>query len=296
MDGHVSDTSKVCAALVEAVGNLKNPTFDGVNPHFNSRFVRLSTMLEHVRDVFSQHGLAVLQPASSPSANVVQVQTVIIHSSGQRLEFPPLTMGLPDKAQAVVVGSCITYARRYSLQSAIGLAGDEDDDGVADREAKGGSANVPKASPARRDHTAQRASEDRPRTVPASQTTVGTSRASNAPEATLGVAKALPDPTSDSRTVVGRVTYVKATEGTNRNGNAYTKYRVGLKATDTDTFGSEPLYGTTFDRSFGAILTDAKTTGAEVSVVLKNGQYGDEIVAVRSPVPANVEAEDDIPF
>lgn len=296
MDGPVTDTSKVCAALVAAIGELKNPTFDGVNPHFNSRFVRLSTMLELVREVFANHGLAVLQPASSPATNVVQVQTVIIHASGQRLEFPPLTMGLPEKAQAIAIGSCITYARRYSLQSAIGLAGDEDDDGVADREAKGGTPQVAKASGPVRAQTQSHASEDRPRRVPASPTPTRTSQPSDAPEATLGAAKAIPDVASDSRTVVGRVTYVKATEGTNRNGNAYTKYRVGVKATDTGAFGSEPLYGTTFDRNFGATLTDAKTTGVEVSVTLKTGQYGDEIVAVRPPVTANVEADSDIPF
>lgn len=296
MDGPVTDTSKVCAALVAAIGDLKNPTYDGVNPHFNSRFVRLSTMLEQVRDVFANHGLAVLQPASSPATNVVQVQTVIIHSSGQRLEFPPLSMGIPDKAQAVVIGSCITYARRYSLQSAIGLAGDEDDDGVADREAKGGTPQVAKASGPVRAQTQPHASEDRPSRVPASPTSNRTSKASDPSEATLGVAKAIPDVTSDSRTVVGRVSYVKATEGTNRNGNAYTKFRVGVKATDTATFGSEPLYGTTFDRKFGEALTDAKTTGSEIAVTLKSGQWGDEIVAVTSPTTANAEAEDDIPF
>ena len=56
------------------------------------------------------------------------VITVITHSSGEYIEFDPLFLKA-DKATAQGMGSAITYARRYSLSSAFGIASDVDDDG-----------------------------------------------------------------------------------------------------------------------------------------------------------------------
>ena len=279
------DSSKVCAALVAAVGELQNPTFDSVNPHFGSRFVRLSTMLEQVREVFARHGLAVLQPASSPDRNVVQVQTVIIHSSGQRLEFPALAMGLPDKAQAIAVGSCISYARRYSLQSAIGLAGDEDDDGEADRVAKGGAQTPAAAQPRTAPQTAPKAREG--------DTTPKPPKAASAPPAARND---LPQAGGDTRDVIGKVTYLKVTEGQGRNGKPYRKARVGVKPSDAMLNGDEVLYSSTFDQTLIRLMETAKDSGEEVRVGLRAGQYGDDLVDASYVSRQAAEVTDDIPF
>ena len=282
---NVQDSSKVCAALVAAVGELKNPTFDSVNPHFGSRFVRLSTMLEQVREVFSRHGLAILQPASSPERNVVQVQTVIIHASGQRLEFPALAMGLPEKAQAIAVGSCISYARRYSLQSAIGLAGDEDDDGEADRVAKGGS-------------TAQAVPQPRtaPPAAPRAREGDSTPKPPKAATAAPAARNALPTFGGDTRDVIGKVTYLKVSEGQGRNGKPYRKARVGVKPSDTALNGDEVLYSSTFDQTLIGLMESAKESGEEVRVGLRAGQYGDDLVDASYVSRQSAEVTDDIPF
>ena len=70
----------------------------------------------------------------------VGVSTSLLHSSGSSIDFAPLTMQ-PADLKPQTVGSTITYARRYSLISALGLVGGgEDDDGQ-----KGQSGEKPKA-------------------------------------------------------------------------------------------------------------------------------------------------------
>jgi hypothetical protein len=59
----------------------------------------------------------------------VTVETVFIHESGEVMECGMLHLPA-SKLDAMGFGSCLTYARRYSLLAATGLA-PEDDDGVA---------------------------------------------------------------------------------------------------------------------------------------------------------------------
>jgi beta-phosphoglucomutase-like phosphatase (HAD superfamily) len=59
----------------------------------------------------------------------VLVETVFIHESGEVMECGMLHLPA-SKLDAMGFGSCLTYARRYSLLAATGLA-PEDDDGVA---------------------------------------------------------------------------------------------------------------------------------------------------------------------
>jgi hypothetical protein len=59
----------------------------------------------------------------------VMVETVFMHESGEVMECGMLHLPA-SKLDAMGFGSCLTYARRYSLLAATGLA-PEDDDGVA---------------------------------------------------------------------------------------------------------------------------------------------------------------------
>jgi hypothetical protein len=60
---------------------------------------------------------------------VVSVTTMLLHESGQFIQSDPVT--LPGGSTPQSVGSAITYARRYSMQAALGIAAEEDDDGIA---------------------------------------------------------------------------------------------------------------------------------------------------------------------
>lgn len=115
-------------ALCKAQAEMKNPAFDAMNPHFKSKYASLASVREAVLPVLHKHGLALAQfPKAIPGfAGVVNM---LMHESGESLQEECL---LPlEKPNAHGAGSCITYARRYSLQGIAGVVAEEDDDANA---------------------------------------------------------------------------------------------------------------------------------------------------------------------
>jgi hypothetical protein len=104
--------------------------FDSSNPFFKSKYASLAAIIGETRPILGKHGLAMEQVAEIVSGNVT-VRTNLRHSSGQVLHFGEMTMSIGDtgKSEAQAAGSLITYLRRYSWQTALGIAADEDDDG-----------------------------------------------------------------------------------------------------------------------------------------------------------------------
>lgn len=92
---------------------------------YSYRYADLSDVLGYVRPILAKHGLVVAQSLQGDVGRA-SVVTWIIHGSGDRLEFGPLTM--ESKGTAQDAGSAYTYCRRYALLAAMGLA-TEDDDG-----------------------------------------------------------------------------------------------------------------------------------------------------------------------
>jgi hypothetical protein len=79
----------------------------------------------------------------------VSVTTRLIHSSGQWIEFGPLTVPM-SKQDAHGVGSATTYARRYGLSAALGIVADDDDGNAAVGNGSGAaSSSKPSALPAK---------------------------------------------------------------------------------------------------------------------------------------------------
>jgi hypothetical protein len=95
---------------------------------FSYSYADLPTILEQVNPVLKKHGFAVGQAVVSEDGNV-GVETRIYHKSGHVEAFGPLFLPSGDDARSA--GSAVTYARRYSLCAALGIATDEDDDGAA---------------------------------------------------------------------------------------------------------------------------------------------------------------------
>jgi hypothetical protein len=116
---------KISEALAKAQGQMKNASFDAVNPHFKSRYASLSSIIEASRQILSANNIAVVQGTSVADGKVL-VETMLIHSSGEFISETLAMTITKDTPQAV--GSAITYARRYGLSSMICLSADEDDD------------------------------------------------------------------------------------------------------------------------------------------------------------------------
>lgn len=119
--------NELAKALADFQSEVKDPSKDKENPYFKSKYVALDGVLQTVRPVLAKHGLSVMQlPTSDETA--VTVTTLLMHSSGQFIESEPFKV-LLTKKDAQAAGSALTYARRYSLSSVLGIAWDDDDDG-----------------------------------------------------------------------------------------------------------------------------------------------------------------------
>lgn len=117
---------EIATALAAAQGQLKPAIKDATNPAFRSKYADLTAVWDAVRGPLSGHGIAVVQEAITVEDGVAVI-TRLIHSSGQWLEFGPLTVPVA-KRDAHGVGSATSYAKRYALSAAVGVVSEEDDD------------------------------------------------------------------------------------------------------------------------------------------------------------------------
>lgn len=123
----------LAAALAQAQGEIKGAIKDSANPFFKSSYADLASVWEAIRAPFSENGLSVIQATEPTDGEEVIVTTRVMHASGQWYEF---TTTIPvSKADAQGYGSALTYARRYGLAAATGVA-QIDDDGNAAAAAK----------------------------------------------------------------------------------------------------------------------------------------------------------------
>lgn len=120
--------NEVAAACAKAQLEMKHAAKTAVNPAFRSKYADFASIVDAAR-VYAQHGIAVWQDVTLTEQGAAVV-TRLAHTSGQWIEFGPLTVPL-GKRDAHGVGSATTYAKRYALSAALGIAADEDDDGNA---------------------------------------------------------------------------------------------------------------------------------------------------------------------
>lgn len=118
----------IASALVKAQKAFAPALKSATNPHFKSRYADLAACVEAVVDALNSNGI-MLSQQTRECENGVIVDTVFIHESGEMLSCGPLHVPA-SKQDAQGYGSALTYARRYSLMAACGIA-PEDDDGNA---------------------------------------------------------------------------------------------------------------------------------------------------------------------
>lgn len=118
----------IAAALVKAQKNFAPALKASLNPHFRSKYVDLAGCVEAVIDALNENGIFLMQ-GTYECADGVIVETVFVHESGEQFYCGKLHVPAA-KQDAQGYGSALTYARRYSLMAACGIA-PEDDDGNA---------------------------------------------------------------------------------------------------------------------------------------------------------------------
>jgi hypothetical protein len=118
----------IASAFVKAQADFGPALKTNTNPHFKSKYAGLDACVEAVIDALHKHGIGLMQ-RTLPCESGVTVETVFLHNSGETLSSGPLHVPA-QKQDAQGYGSALTYARRYSLMAACGIA-PEDDDGHA---------------------------------------------------------------------------------------------------------------------------------------------------------------------
>lgn len=95
------------------------------------KYLNLATLLKNIKPIFEKHGIAFSQKVTFNSTGdgrqtLGTVETIIFDENEQQTvcEYPFFVTGDPQQ-----VGSAITYARRYSLTTILGIFPDKDDDG-----------------------------------------------------------------------------------------------------------------------------------------------------------------------
>jgi hypothetical protein len=101
------------------------------NPHFKSRYADLAECVEAVIDALHSEGFAFTQFTERDDKGAF-VRTVLLHESGDLLTLGEFWVPSP-KNDPQGFGSALTYARRYSLMSAMGMAPQDDDGNVSSK-------------------------------------------------------------------------------------------------------------------------------------------------------------------
>lgn len=124
--------------LFEALSKFQQecPVIGKETKGYGYKYASLPSIFETINPLLKKHGLALTQPLVQ-EYNKRCIKTILIHlSSGEKLEsivdVPVVTLKGMNDYQSL--GSGITYLRRYSLSSLLGIVTDEDTDAQGKQE------------------------------------------------------------------------------------------------------------------------------------------------------------------
>lgn len=119
----MKDLLKKLSKVKSEIGKISK---DKTNPFFKSKFFDINTLLEHTEPLLEKYGLLLLQPIRDGKviSFIYDVETGDSEWSG---------ISLPDISDPQKLGSAITYYRRYTLQSLLGLQAEDDDGNKASK-------------------------------------------------------------------------------------------------------------------------------------------------------------------
>lgn len=118
-------------AQAEIKAPIKNRTVDFTSNGKRTKYsyADLADVIEAIRLPLSKNELSVVHQLCYQELNY-GLKTVLMHSSGESLDtWYPLPDPAKQQIRAQEFGSALTYARRYSLSSLVGIASEDDDDG-----------------------------------------------------------------------------------------------------------------------------------------------------------------------
>lgn len=125
-----TEITKITASFLKAQKKIESVIKDKTNPYFKNKYADLTGVIDACKDKLNSEGIAILQPIDG-----MNVETILIHESGEW--FSSLTPIVSKEANnPQMLGSAITYSKRYGLQSMVLLPADDDDGVSASKEVK----------------------------------------------------------------------------------------------------------------------------------------------------------------
>lgn len=126
--------NNIAKAFVAAKREFAPALKTSTNPHFKSKYADLAGCLEAINEALLNNGIAVYQETYEDMTGVT-VETVFLHESGESLRGGKLHVPA-SKQDSQGFGSALSYARRYSIMAAAGIAAEDDDGNAASRKPK----------------------------------------------------------------------------------------------------------------------------------------------------------------
>ena len=119
--------------LFEAKKEIGKISKDAKNPFFKSNYLSLNGLIDAVEEVLVKHDLVLLQPIEDNKVITVIVDVTAVDPD---LDNVKSAIQLPPINDPQKLGSAITYYRRYTLQSLLGLQAEDDDGNTATKQVK----------------------------------------------------------------------------------------------------------------------------------------------------------------
>jgi len=119
--------------LFEAKKEIGKISKDSKNPFFKSNYLSLNGLIDAVEHVLEKHELLLLQPIKDGKVCTI-IQDAGIEEKTSGGHFVSSEIHLPNIQDPQKLGSAITYYRRYTLQSLLGLQAEDDDGSQAQKQ------------------------------------------------------------------------------------------------------------------------------------------------------------------
>ena len=107
--------------LQQEIGTISK---DAKNPFYKSRYFDINSLIKQLQPLLNKHRLLLLQPIEE---DIVYSKLICVDGTGATISG----LKLPVIADPQKLGSCITYYRRYTLSSLLGLQAEDDDANAA---------------------------------------------------------------------------------------------------------------------------------------------------------------------
>jgi hypothetical protein len=136
----------LATALAKAQAEMPVAVFDASNPFLKNKYASLGAVIQASRPILAKHRLSLVQfpisaldgtkgtegtNGSRVGADYIGVESILMHESGEFMTERILVALTEEKGKSRVqcAGSTLTYLRRYSWASILGMYSDEDSDG-----------------------------------------------------------------------------------------------------------------------------------------------------------------------